>query len=160
MTLKSLNLRPAAPDDLEEVNRVIEAAVMTWDLTERVKRLSLPSYCYDVHDFEHLQLVVAEDPVRGIVGLAAWEPVDSRDVPDDQQGLLLHGIYVGPDAHRNGIGTRLVEAALEAAQTQGYDGLLVKAQPSAEAFFTACGFRRLPVRDPSRDYAHRFWHAV
>ena len=50
LTLKSLNLRPAAPDDLEEVNQVIEAAVMTWDLTERVKRLSLPSYRYNAHD--------------------------------------------------------------------------------------------------------------
>lgn len=38
-----MTLRPATADDLEAVNRVIENAVMTWDLPDRVKRLASPA---------------------------------------------------------------------------------------------------------------------
>lgn len=37
-------LRPASPADLGEISALIERAVMTWRLPERVKRLALPSY--------------------------------------------------------------------------------------------------------------------
>lgn len=36
-------LRRLGPDDLEQANAVVEAALMTWSLPERVKRLSLPA---------------------------------------------------------------------------------------------------------------------
>ncbi|GAB6039601.1 hypothetical protein [Endothiovibrio diazotrophicus] len=38
-----VNLHRAGPADLEAINRVVEGAVMSWQLPERVKRLSLPS---------------------------------------------------------------------------------------------------------------------
>ena len=59
MPLSAINLRPALKTDLDAINRVIEAAVMTWKLPERVKRLSLPSYRYTLADFAHLEMVVA-----------------------------------------------------------------------------------------------------
>ena len=79
MNIPSISLRPATLDDLPAINRVIEAAVMTWDLPERVKRLSLPSYRYDAFDFDHLQMVVAEDATGQPVGLASWEAADPRE---------------------------------------------------------------------------------
>jgi len=33
----------------------------------------------------------------------------------------------------------------------------VKAQPSAAGFFAASGYSPLPIRDPARDYPHRFF---
>ena len=157
MSESPLKLRPGTAADLDAVNRVIEAAVMTWDLPERVKRLSLPSYRYQPHDLEHLELLVAEDSAVGLVGIAAWEPADPKDAPPGARALLLHGIYVAPDRQRSGIGARLLEAAAAAARAQGFEGLLVKAQPSAEPFFRARGLEAIPVVDPARDYPHRFW---
>ncbi len=40
---------------LDAINHVIEAAVMIWDLPERVKRLSLSSYYYTEQDLNHYQ---------------------------------------------------------------------------------------------------------
>lgn len=139
-------VRPAGADDLAALNGVVERAVMTWRMAERVKRLSLPSYRYHARDLDHLHLVVAEDPLHAIVGVAAWEPATPRDLPDGRRGLLLHGLYV--------------DAATVAARTAGYDGVLVKAQADARGFFAGRGLHPLPARDPARDSPHRFWLAL
>lgn len=156
----AVTLRPATAADLDAVNAVIERAVMTWHLPQRVKRLTLPSYRYQPHDLDHLHIVVAEDADRTLLGVAAWEPASPRDLPAGKTGLLLHGLYVDPAQQRRGIGTRLLDAAVNAARTQGFDGLLVKARPEAEGFFLARGLTLLPVIDAERDYPHRFWKAA
>lgn len=153
-------LRPGVAADLDAVNAVIEAAVMQWALPERVKRLALPSYRYQAHDLEHLQLTVVEAADGRIVGLAAWEPADRGDAPAGHHALLLHGIYVAPAQQRRGTGRRLFQAAEAAARARGLDAVLVKAQAGAEGFFRAIGMEPLPVRDPARDYPHRFWKPV
>jgi len=155
----AVQLRQAA-SDLAALNAVIERAIMTWQLAERVKRVSLPSYRYHPHDLRHLHIVVAEDAAHAIIGVASWEPASPRDLPAGQRGLLLYGLYVDPAHLRRGVGTHLLDAALAAAQAQGFDGLLVKAQADANGFFSAQGMQRLPVVDPARDYPHRFWRAV
>lgn len=148
------------PQDLPAINAVIEAAVMGWQLPERVKRLSLPSYRYDAADLQHLQIQVLRDDAQCIVAVAAWEAADPRDTPAQQAGLLLHGVYVHPAFQRQGLGKVLLQAAQQAALAGGYAGLLVKAQADAESFFAACGLLKLPVEDASRHYANRYWLAV
>ncbi len=150
-------LRPAAPVDLEAVNGVIERAIMTWTLPERVKRLALPGHRYTALDLEHLTLVVLEADAGGIIGVAAWEPADRRAAPAGRPALLLHGIYVDPARQRAGAGSVLLEAAAAAARAQGCDGLLVKAQADAEGFFRARGLAPLAIEHPERDYARRYW---
>lgn len=148
--------RPAETD-LAQINAVVEAAVQGWALSERIKRLVLPSYRYGAIDLRHLGFACARHRTDGrIVGVAAWEPADRRDCPPGQTGLLLHGLYVVPEHQRRGIGHRLLGHALAAAAA-GFDGLLVKAQRDAEPFFVTEGFQRLPVTDDGRDYAGRFW---
>jgi L-amino acid N-acyltransferase YncA len=152
-------LRQAHANDLPAVNGVIERAIAGWKLPERVKRLSLPSYRYQAHDLDHLHIVVAEGTSRELVGLAAWEPANPRDLPAGLRGLLLHGLYVDPAHQHRGAGRQLLDAARSAAQAHGLDGVLVKAQADANGFFEACGLRRLPVEDAMRDDLHRFWLA-
>lgn len=158
--MTAITLRPATTADLDAINVVIERAVMTWPLPERVKRLTLPSYRYQPHDLDHLHIVVAEVAGRALPGVAAWEPASARDLPAGKTGLLLHGLYVDPDRQRAGVGSRLLDEAVGAAREQGFDGLLVKAQPAAEGFFLTRGLERLPTADPARDYPHRLWKAV
>ena len=153
-------LRPATPADLDAINAVIERAVMTWNLPERVKRLTLPSYRYSAHDLDHLHMVLAEDAGHAVLGIAAWEPASARDLPAGKTGLLLHGLYVDPDRQHQGIGRQLLAAGVAAAREQGYNGVLVKAQADAEPFFLAQGLHRIECIDPARDYALRYWADV
>ena len=150
-------IRPAIETDLDSINRVIETAVMTWVLPERVKRLSLRVYRYTRQDFKHLGMVVAENRRQQILGVAAWEEADPTDAPEGYRALLLHGLYVEPALHRQGIGRRLFNAAEAAVLECGCDGILVKAQQDATAFFASMEMCSLPATDPLRHYAHRFW---
>jgi predicted N-acetyltransferase YhbS len=157
MNTGDIHIRPVDETDLEALNRVIEAAVMTWALPERVKRLSLPVYRYTRQDLAHLDMVVAGDQQGHIVGVAAWEEADPKDAPAGRRALLLHGIYVDPSLHRQGIGGRLFSAAEVAVSQSQCDGLLVKAQQDATDFFISRGMRRLDVDEPLRQYANRLW---
>lgn len=160
MAAAKIHIRPAGQADLEAINRVIEAAVMTWDLPERVKCLSLPGYRYDSVDLDHLEIVLAEDYRHNIVGVAAWEQADARDVPAGRKALSLHGIYVEPAFHQQGIGSQLFLAAEDAVCKQGLDGLLVKAQEGSSGFFISQEMERLQVEDPMHHYANRFWKSA
>jgi GNAT superfamily N-acetyltransferase len=157
MYSSGIRIRSVVEADLESVNRVIEAAVMTWVLPERVKRLSLPVYRYSCQDLAHLGMVLAEDRGRQIVGVAAWEEADAEDAPAGYCSLLLHGIYVEPLHHRQGIGRQLFGAAEAAVCQLQYDGLLVKAQQDAIGFFESLGMRSLAVEEPLHQYANRLW---
>lgn len=160
MSAATIKIRPAIQADLDNVNRVIEIAVMGWNLPERVKRLSLPSYHYTLLDFEHFEFQVAEDEQQKIVAVAAWEPAESKDIPEEQTALLLHGIYVDPAYQHKGIGHQLFQCAEQAARQQQYDGLVVKAQEDANGFFIYEGMSQLPIEDSSRQYANRFWKQI
>ena len=157
MMADEIALRQADTKDLAAINEIIDAAIMTWDLPERVKRLSLPSYHYKQHDLEMLEIIVAEKDGQQIVGVAAWEPANTKDVPQGQRALFLHGIYVAPEHYRQGIGSQLLQAAESTALNKGYAGLLVKAQADAADFFLAHGMQPLEIENEKRDYPHRYW---
>jgi GNAT superfamily N-acetyltransferase len=152
-----LNLREAQSFDLESVNELIAAAMNTWNLTNRVKRISLPLYRYQLHDLEYLQIVVAATVDSRITGVAALERAHQTDLPDGLSASILHGLYVTPDWHRKGIGSLLLERIETIARSEGAAGLLAKARPEAMPFFESCGFEKLPVEDHARDYPHRFY---
>lgn len=156
MHTEKIHIRPADIQELDAINHVIEQAVMSWSLPERVKRLSLPSYRYDTIDFRALEVIVALHDGK-VVGVAASESADPQETPDEEPALLLHGIYVDPAHHRRGIGRLLFREAESAVRTQGYQGLLVKAHASADGFFLSRGMHRLNPENPGRHYANRFW---
>ena len=160
MAAAKIHIRPADQADLEAINHVIEAAVMTWDLPERVKRLSLPSYRYDAVDLDHLEIVLAEDYEHNIIGVAAWEQADTKDIPAGHKALSLHGIYVEPANHQQGVGSQLFLAAEDAVCKQELDGLLVKAQEGSNGFFISQHMEPLQVDDPMHHYANRFWKSA
>ena len=153
-------IRPATTDDLANINAIIEACVMSWDLPDRVKRLSVNSYQYSELDLKHLSVVVAVTASNEIAGVAAWEPANPSDLPENTTGNLLHGLYVSPMHQNRGIGALLTEHALTTSLRDQTDGLLVKAQADANGFFEKQGFNKLPIRDTARDYPHRWWKPV
>lgn len=157
MHSSSINIRSVTLSDLEYINQVIKAAVMSWNLPERVKRLSLSSYFYTEQDLKHLEIFAAEDEKKNILGVAAWEPADSKDTPAGLTAILLHGIYILPSQHNQGIGQQLFRHVEQLVAEQQCDGLLVKAHEEANDFFIKQGMQQLTVEDSSRQYANRFW---
>ena len=150
-----IKTRSANVDDLDAINRVIEAAVMNWQLPERVKRLALPSYRYNEMDLKYYSLVVAEENEK-ILAVAAWD-TDLHQGKEGSRGLLLHGIYVQPEYQRNGIGSRLFREVEDAVRDSKLDGVLVKAQNDAVEFFLCQGMQKLETEDLQRDYENRYW---
>jgi hypothetical protein len=73
MVPQQVQIRSADKVDLDAINRVIEAAVMSWQLSERVRRLALPVYRYSTVDLAYLDAVVAEDRHGQLAGVATWE---------------------------------------------------------------------------------------
>ncbi|MDH5424651.1 MAG: GNAT family N-acetyltransferase [Gammaproteobacteria bacterium] len=160
MSASGITLRSARTTDLDNINRVVSSAVMCWNLPDRVKRLSLPSYHYNELDLDHFQLIIAEDQQKNITGVAAWAAADTKDTPANCKALLLHGLYIEPLFQHKGIGRQLLLAAERAAHAAHYDGLLVKAQDDATGFFLAQGMQKLAIENSSRDYANRFWKSI
>jgi len=153
----SVRIRMATVADLEAINGVVERALMSWDLPERVKRLSLPVYRYDRHDFDAMGFMVAVDAGGHVVGVAAWDPHRFAGPVGSENGLLLHGLYVEPRWHGQAVGSRLFAAVRDKARELGRDGLLVRAQSGARGFFARMGMQALPAADEEHDYANRYW---
>ena len=156
MLAVSINNRKPNQIDLDHINDIIKAAIDTWQLSERVKRMSLPLYYYQQDDLIHMQFLIAEIADVGIVGLATLEETDTVELANAQRTMLLHGLYVAPYYHRQGIATQLVESAELCACKHNLSGLLVKAQADSAPFFNKKGFNKLLVEDFSRDYSHRY----
>jgi len=129
-------------------------------LPDRVKRLSLPAYRYDSVGLVHLDIVLAEDGKQNIIGIAAWEQADAKELPAGSRALSLHDIYVDPLHHQLGIGSKLLWAVEEAVCKRGFDGLLLKAQQGSNGFFISQEMQGLHVDDPLHQYANRFWKSA
>lgn len=160
MQLEEITIRLAGAQDLNELNRVVEQAIMSWRLPERVKRLALPSYRYSELDMQHMEILVAVEPNKALIGLAAWELSDKQDDLDEGPAILLHGIYVLPKYQRHGIGSHLLGMVEETARSAGLSGILVKVQSDAVGFFRAKGYSQLPTHHLTTEFPNRYWKSI
>jgi GNAT superfamily N-acetyltransferase len=67
----------------------------------------------------------------------------SAVLPRTDGATELDGLFVEPDAWRQGIGRLLVDHCAQLARTQGSGALHVTGNPHAEGFYLACGFERI-----------------
>jgi GNAT superfamily N-acetyltransferase len=144
---------------LPAINAIVRQAVASWDATERIKRLAVSVYQYRREDLDHMWLLAAADCDGNLLGFAALEPADDGAVPMSGRGVLLHGIYVQPDAMGSGIGKNLLQACAGITAALGCSGLLVKAARQSTEFFERCGLQALPPTTAD-DYPYRFWLAA
>ena len=131
-----LSLRLATSDDLPAVNALIERAVDTWALSERVKRLAKPTYRYDGIDLRFEELLIAASATVPL-GVAAWSGTE----PDTSlvRTALLHGLFVEPAHHGERIGAALFRLVRQRAAQAGFQSLVARVQRDAEGFFDRQG---------------------
>ena len=143
--------------DLHCINKVVTAAVMSWPMPERIRRLSVPVLSYDSEDFKHYRFALYRDSGE-IRGVAAWN-AQAPMLTEFGIGRLLHGLYISPGSQGRGHGQTLTAAVLSEAVALGADGLVVKAERPSIGFFEHCGLQSLSALGPT-DYPYQYLYQL
>lgn len=148
--------RPDA-EALAALNRLIERSLWSWALSDRVKRAALPSYRYGPEDLADTAFLTARGADGAALGVATLHTLDRAPEADrGPEALMLHGLFVDPDARRRGIGAALLAAAEAEAARRGARRLVVRAQREAADFFRTRGYGD----DPAAAYPHSMSKAL
>ncbi|MEQ8484432.1 MAG: GNAT family N-acetyltransferase [Pseudomonadales bacterium] len=159
MAVLTTHVRAALPVELATVNDIVTAAVLAWPMAERLKRIALNVLTYDALDMREFEVLLAEDS-GAPAAVAVWDPATAI-TGSGARGALLHGLYVRPQAQRQGLGALLQRQVAHRAATHGYHGLVVKAERVSVSYFEHCGYARLDQSNPfGIDYPYLFWHPL
>jgi L-amino acid N-acyltransferase YncA len=143
-------------DDWPDVARIYGEGIATGDaIFER----DVPTWdAFDAGHLEEVRLVAERD--GRVLGWLALSPWSARAV---YRGVAWESIYVAEDARGQGIGRRLLAAAIEASEAAGFWTLLagIEAENAASlAVHERAGFRRIGSQERvGRDPAGR-WRDV
>ena len=122
-------VRRERPEDEAEISRVIDAAFGDRETSAFAEQIrTSPGYVPE------LAFVVEEDGEIVAHTMLSWVGLEGRDV----DVLILTPMSVRPDRQRQGVGAKLIEAALNAADERGEPVVLVEGVPS---YYPQFGFR-------------------
>ncbi len=143
-----VNITGRAPD-IAAANEIIGAALLTWSVSDRVRRLIADTYRYHADDAADVWLGRVDGRPVGVLGL-----LQAGGALTDMPGgsTLLHGLFVSPDHFGKGYGAALVRHAHAIAAGAGSTRLLVKANRDARRFFERVGFEKTDLID----YPHAY----
>lgn len=152
----AVRIRPMTSADWSRVTEIYRAGIETGGATFETE---VPSW--EAWDAGHLEVGrrVAVDAVDAVIGWAALSPVSGRCV---YRGVAEVSVYVAPSAHGRGVGTRLLEALVEASEEAGIWTLEASMFPENEASVRVherSGFRRVGRREALGELGGR-WRDV
>jgi GNAT superfamily N-acetyltransferase len=127
-------IRSANPIEAEYLSRIAFAAKAHWGYAEEQLAFWRNDLAFTPASIELWPTLVAEvnNNPAGVVQInPTTEPWD------------LEALWVHPTAMGQGIGKALLNAALQAARAGGQLSLTIDSDPNAEAFYVACGARRV-----------------
>lgn len=143
MTGQPLRLLPLEPEHWPDASAIYAQGIRTGDATFETR---VPGW--DEWDATHLhtgRIVALRD--SEVVGWAALTPVSRRPV---YSGVAEVSVYVAEAARGHGVGTELLNALIEAAETGGIWTLQASVFPENEAtlrLHARCGFRQVGRRE-------------
>jgi len=129
-----LNSRPATPADIPALNAIALAAKAHWGYSEA--QLQAWRAALEVRA-ESLAL----DPVRIVE--EQGQPIGFAQVCTQGTPWELEALWVSPGHMGKGVGNALLSWAQAHAAASGQEELAIDADPNAEAFYRACGARRV-----------------
>jgi N-acetylglutamate synthase-like GNAT family acetyltransferase len=137
-------MRKAGVEDLNSINRIIELCLSNRPVSDRIKKLTLPSLLFESTDLEYMAIWVAGEPVNGVLGL---QEID--------EGMLLHSMYVDPNNYNQGVGSELFRHARKLTAKNNKDRLIVKAFSESIGFFEKIGFTPSDILNYPHTLEHR-----
>lgn len=143
--------------DLCAINRIVEQAVSSWGLPERVYRLTKPLLAYSGTDLNFMRAVLVLNAELNAIGTALWETGGLESAAKQTSPLFLHGLYILPEFQRQGIGTRLIDHVSRYARQAGYNGIEIKAWRDSEPFFLRLGFNDAAGAHERILYPRQLW---
>ncbi len=132
----TLHIRPAEDADAEAISAVIVRALREVNARD-----------YPIDAIADMVAGAGPEGVRArlaartvLVAEAAGEVIGTAGLERTPKGAALRSLYVRPDAHGRGIGSRLLRAVEDLARAEGHAVLLVPASITAETFYLRHGY--------------------
>ena len=108
------HVRTMAPADWPRVEAILAAGIAAGEATFET---GTPTWeQFDAGKVPDARLVAVDD-TDAVIGWAAASPVSSRAV---YRGVIEHSVYIDPAHHGRGVGRRLLDAFVDAAEDAGY----------------------------------------
>lgn len=133
--MNDVAIRGERPEDVEEIATLTRAAFAEVAYSQHNEADIVDALRAD----GALVLSLVAEDARGLAGHVAFSPVHIDGA--DHGWLGLGPLSVRPAAQRRGIGTALVEAAVDALRRRGTAGCVVLGDP---AYYARFGFRHCP----------------
>jgi phosphinothricin acetyltransferase len=159
----TVTVRPARPDDAAGVREVYAPFVRNSPVTFRTEVPSVEAVAAEIRETRDADAypwyVAAADAGNGVVGYAYASRLRDRAA---YRWTAETSVYVAPDAHRGGIGTRLYDRLLGTLRRQRYCSAyaaVATPNPESVAFHEACGFERVGTF-PASGFKLGEWHDV
>lgn len=136
-------MRRATPDDAEALHALMRAAFTPF-------RDQYTDACFDatIIDAPRFRRRMQEGPVWVLD--SEGQAVGTVGAKVDDRGLYVRGMAVHPDARRQGVGRRLLDACVDYARDQGIDTLWLSTTTfldASAALYETYGFR--PAQGPA-----------
>jgi GNAT superfamily N-acetyltransferase len=144
-----MDVRPATPADRDTTVALLVAQMREHDIPTPPARLAA-AFDHVVADAGRGAILLAWEGGRAI-GLAALSYAFPIEV--GQRTAWLEELYVEPASRQRGVGTALLQAALETAAAAGavaVDLEVIQGHERAERLYARFGFQRLPRTHWSR----------
>ena len=135
--MAEFKIRAAKPGEAEALSALCKRSKAHWGYDAEFMRLSAASLTVKPELVASGRVVVAEDPVGRVLGVAAVAPMEEDGSYD------LDRLFVEPDALRRGVGQALMRAVEKIARDEGAARLVILADPNASAFYERMGAVRV-----------------
>lgn len=130
-----LRFREPRADEAPALTRIARSAKAAWGYRDEWLGTWEPELAIRPEDLARWRFRVACDPSGELRGFIAWHEGMPR--------WTIEHLWVAPAAMRQGVGTALLRAAIEAAVAGGAAGLEIDSDPNAMAFYVRLGARHV-----------------
>lgn len=142
-TAKDLVIRPERAEEFDEIERVVEAAFAGAEYTDGDEHRLVRRLRESAEYISELALVAADDDGR-VLGYLMMSEI----AVGAAKAVALAPLAVRPDCQHQGIGSRLIAAAHEAARELGYGVSVVLGEPAYYSRFGYVTARPAGIRAP------------
>ena len=149
--MSELAVRPVMPAEYDALGDLIVAAYRSVPGDDHIS----PGYEQTLRDVaaraRDAVVLVAVDDTGGLLGGVTYVPGQGRFAELERDGDAgIRMLAVSPEAHRRGVGRRLVDACIARARADGRDRIVLHTAASmsaAQALYMRLGFVRAPHLD-------------